>query len=133
MGTWYYKLYIIVIMSKDNHRSAFMLPDAHRSFEDLADRRAKRNYNNYICKMHTLCGFLHHHLSFHLIFRPLYQTPGTIANFFALYFPPSSFLYLRSFFLAQSAIWPTAIAMNSAVLQCLFTSKIAIQAMLSKV
>lgn len=37
-------------------------------------------------------------------FRLLYQIPGTIANFFALYFPPSSFLYLRSFFLAQSAI-----------------------------
>lgn len=35
---------------------------------------------------------------------PVYQIPGTIANFFALYFPPSSFLYLRSFFFAQTAI-----------------------------
>ena len=62
-----------------------------------------------------------------------YQIPGTIANFFALYLPPNSFLYLRSFFLAQTAIWPTAIAMNSAVLQCLLTIKIAIQAIDSKV
>lgn len=64
---------------------------------------------------------------------PSYQIPGIIANFFALYFPPSSFLYLLSFFFAHSAIWPTAIAMKSAVLQCLFTSKMAIQARLSKV
>jgi hypothetical protein len=62
-----------------------------------------------------------------------YQIPGTIANFFALYLPPNSFLYLRSFFLAQTAICPTAIAMNSAVLQCLLTIKIAIQAIDSKV
>ena len=63
----------------------------------------------------------------------LYQIPGTIANFFALYLPPNSFLYLRSFFLAQTAICPTAIAMKSAVLQCLLTIKIAIQAIDSKV
>jgi hypothetical protein len=62
-----------------------------------------------------------------------YQIPGTIANFFALYLPPNSFLYLRSFFLAQTAICPTAIAMNSAVLQCLLTIKIATQAIDSKV
>ena len=63
----------------------------------------------------------------------LYQIPGTIANFFALYLPPNSFLYLRSFFLAQTAICPTAIAMNRAVLQCLLTIKIATQASDSKV
>lgn len=34
----------------------------------------------------------------------IYQIPGTIANLFALYFPPNSFLYLRSFFFAQTAI-----------------------------
>ena len=65
--------------------------------------------------------------------NPIYQIPGTMANFLALYFPPNSFLYLRSFFLAQTAICPTAIAMKSAVLQCLLTIKIAIQAIDSKV
>ena len=85
--------------------SAFMPPDACQSALDPTGQRAKRNCNNYICNMHTLCGIImHHRLSFHLIFRLLYQIPGTIANFFALYFPPSSFLYLRSFFLAQIAI-----------------------------
>jgi hypothetical protein len=65
--------------------------------------------------------------------QTLYQIPGTMANFLALYFPPNSFLYLRSFFLAQTAICPTAMAMKSAVLQCLLTIKIAIQAIDSKV
>lgn len=33
-----------------------------------------------------------------------HQIPGTIAKLFFLYFPPSSFLYLLSFFFAQMAI-----------------------------
>lgn len=97
---------------------------------------------------HTLHGlpwyYKHHRLyvqdhlfpgsySFHTTFNPLYQIPGTIAYFFALYLPPNSFLYLRSFFFAQTAIWPTAIAINKAVLQCLLTIKIATQASDSKV
>jgi hypothetical protein len=102
MGIWLL-YYSAVIMSKDN-QVCFCAAGSVPVYEDLADRRARRNYNSYIFNMHTLCGIMHQRLSLLLIFVPLHQTPGTIANFFALYLPPSSFLYLRSFFLAQSAI-----------------------------
>ena len=132
--TWVYVCGIVYYGSyvKNVTRTAFV----PLCVTDLDIWHAKRNYNSYICTMHTLCGIIYHrfllfYLHLLLLFIPSsYQIPGTIANFFALYFPPSSFLYLRSFFFAQSAICPTAIAINSAVLQCLFTSKIAIQAIL---
>ena len=60
-----------------------------------------------------------------------YQTPGIIEKLFFLYFPPSSFRYLLSFFLAHTAICATATAMKTAVLHDRLTVKMASQAILS--
>lgn len=53
-----------------------------------------------------------------------YQIPGNIENRFFWYFPPKSFLYLISFFFAQTPICADATTANRTVLQLQDTSAI---------
>ena len=66
--------YSTAIMSKDI-QVCFCAAGSTSVYEDLASRCAKRNYNSYLCNMHTLCAIVYHSAFLLLLFtHPLPNT-----------------------------------------------------------